>query len=209
MGTLKFGDAVSKGWTLFKAHMGPAIIGYLLVVLVSSITCCLLAGPLICSYFILLNKWIKQEQPEPGVGEVFDAFNLFLPSFLLILVLNIGCLILQTVLMFIPILGWLLSVLFGLIFGPVLMWSLMLVANRGMKPFDACGLVIKSILNGSFTTPILLGILAGIIGGAGMLVCCIGIIFTMPIAFCIYAAAFDQVFGSEPSPAPAAETVAE
>ena len=45
--------------------------------------------------------------------------------------------------------------------------------------------------------PILLGILAGIIGGAGIVACGIGILFTMPLAVCIYAAAYEQVFGGE------------
>jgi hypothetical protein len=46
--------------------------------------------------------------------------------------------------------------------------------------------------------PILLGILAGLVGASGIVLCGVGLIFTLPLAFCIYAAAYEQVFGAEP-----------
>ena len=50
--------------------------------------------------------------------------------------------------------------------------------------------------------PIVLGIVAGFVGGLGVVLCGIGLIFTLPFSLCVYAAAYEQVFGDESAAAP-------
>jgi len=197
MGTVKIGDAISEGWNIYKDNFGLVFLGCLITWLVSAVSCNICLGPLVCGMFMILARIVKKSEPKPEVGDVFKGFDKFLPAFLLVLVCGICYFVLQCILLMIPVIGWILLLIVAFAYGPILTWALMLVANRGMKWTEAVGVVLKSTFNGKFTMPILLGILAGIIGGAGIVACGIGVLFTMPLAVCIYAAAYEQVFGGE------------
>ena len=197
MGTVKIGDAISEGWNIYKGNFGLVFLGCLITWLVSAVSCNICIGPLFCGMFMMLARIVKKSEPKPSVGDVFKGFDKFLPAFLLVLVCGICYFVLQCILLMIPVVGWILLLIVAFAYGPILTWALMLVANRDMKWTEAVGFVLKSTFNGNFTMPIVLGILAGIIGGAGIVVCGIGLLFTMPLALCIYAAAYEQVFGGE------------
>ena len=197
MGTIKIGDAISEGWNIYKGNFGLVFLGCLITWLVSAVSCNICIGPLLCGMFMMLARIVKKSEPKPAVGDVFKGFDKFLPAFLLVLVCGICYFVLQCILLMIPVIGWILLLIVAFVYGPILTWSLMLIANRGMKWTEAVGFVLKSTFNGKFTMPILLGILAGIIGGAGIVACGIGVLFTLPLAVCIYAAAYEQVFGGE------------
>ena len=197
MGTVKIGDAISEGWNIYKGNFGLVFLGCLIIWLVSAVSCNICIGPLFCGMFMMLARIVKKSEPKPEVGDVFKGFDKFLPAFLLVLVCGICYFVLQCILLMIPVVGWILLLIVAFAYGPILTWALMLVANRDMKWTEAVGFVLKSTFNGKFTMPIVLGILAGIIGGAGIVVCGIGLLFTMPLALCIYAAAYEQVFGGE------------
>ena len=197
MGTVKIGDAISEGWNIYKGNFGLVFLGCLITWLVSAVSCNICIGPLLCGMFMMLARIVKKSEPKPEVGDVFKGFDKFLPAFLLFIVCGICYFVLQCILLMIPVIGWILLLIVAFVYGPILIWSLMLIANRGMKWTEAVGFVLKSTFNGKFTMPILLGILAGIIGGAGIIACGIGVLFTMPLAVCIYAAAYEQVFGGE------------
>lgn len=197
MGKLEIGDAISKGWDIYKGNFGLVFLASLIVSLIAGVSCNICLGPLLCGFFMVLARLARNSEPRPAVGDVFKGFNKFLHSFLLLFLSGIGIFIINCILMIIPIIGWVLLFVLAWVYGPLIMWALMLVANRDMKWTEALGLVIKSTFNGSFMMPILLGILAGIIGGVGVVLCGIGILFTIPLSFCIYAAAYEQVFGGE------------
>jgi len=197
MGTVKIGDAISEGWNIYKGNFGLVFLGCLITWLVSAVSCNICIGPLFFGIFMMLARIVKKSEPKPEVGDVFKGFDKFLPAFLLVLVCGICYFVLQCILLMIPVVGWILLLIVAFAYGPILTWALMLVANRDMKWTEAVGFVLKSTFNGNFTMPIVLGILAGIIGGAGIVVCGVGLLFTMPLALCIYAAAYEQVFGGE------------
>ena len=197
MGTVKIGDAISEGWNIYKGNFGLVFLGCLITWLVSAVSCNICIGPLLCGMFMMLARIVKKSEPKPSVGDVFKGFDKFLPAFLLVLVCGICYFVLQCILLMIPVVGWILLLIVAFAYGPILTWALMLVANRDMKWTEAVGFVLKSTFNGNFTMPIVLGILAGIIGGVGIIACGIGILFTMPLVFCIYAVAYEQVFGGE------------
>ena len=205
MGDLKIGDAFSEGWNIYKDNMGTCILATLLAALIGAVSCGICAGPLFAGLFMMLRRLAKKSDPKPAVGDLFKGFDLFLPAFLLYFVCGLCYFVIQTVLFVIPIVGWIVAMLVAFAYGPMLVWSLMLVANRGMKWTEAVGFVLKQTLNGKFLLPILLGILAGLAGGIGAMLCGIGLIFTMPYTFCVYAAAYEQVFGNEGNAEPPVE----
>lgn len=213
MGTVDIGKAFNEGWTLFKENMGVCILATLVAFLVVGVSCGICAGPMLCGVFMILRRLQKKSDPKPSVGDVFKGFDLFLPSFLLLLVCGlcfglayVVVLVLTILLGFIPVLGWILGfalyivlMIAALIYGPIVSWSVMLVANRGMKWNEAVGLVLKETFGGRFNMPILVGIVAGLVGSLGALACGIGVLFTIPLSYCIQAAAYEQVFPDAPA----------
>ena len=194
MNKLKIGDAVCLGWNLYKDNMGLCTLATLVCMLVNGVSCGICGGPLVCGTFMILQRLIKKSEPHPTVGDVFKGFDVFLHSFLLVLISGVGVFLLHLLLGVIPVVGWIVSVALSLVYTPILFWSLMLIANRNMKWADAIGFVLKELFNGNFTAPVVLGIIAGFICGAGCMLCGIGVIFTMPLSYCIYAAAYELLF---------------
>ena len=198
MKKIKIGDTISLGWNLYKNNLGLCILATLVAMLVSGVTCGICGGPLACGLFMVLQRLIKKSEPKPTIGDVFKGFDVFLHSFLIWIVSFVGYWFIQMILACIPVIGWLISLILSFIYAPILVWSWMLIADRRMKWTEAIGFVLKELFNGNFTTPVILGILAGLIGGLGCFLCGIGIIFTIPLSYCIYAAAYEQLFSSAP-----------
>ena len=190
-------SAFSDGWAIFKAHMGSAIGAVFLALLIGSLTCGICIPPLMCGVFMLADCWLTKRNPAAGAGSVFDGFQVFLPSFCAALLLNLGLYILCAVLMIVPIVGPLASMAVSVIGAPLSVWVLVIVANRRIPCMKAIGLVLDATFHGKFWMPILVGLLANIVAAAGSLVCGIGFLFTLPLAYCIYAAAYRQLFPVE------------
>lgn len=152
----------------------------------------------------MLSRLLKGSTPLSAFGDLFGGFDKFRDSFLLIPVCGIALPVANVVLMLIPILGWLAALLLGIVAGPVLIWSLLLIAHRGMTWTHALGLTIKETFNGRFTTQIQAGVVAGLLGSLGVLLCGFGILLAFPLSFCIYAATYEQAFGAEEGTEPSA-----
>ncbi len=93
----------------------------------------------------------------------------------------------------IPVLGQ----LAGLFVGAVLMWAMMFVAFRQLTAVDAIKKVFAHLKNGEFTMPLLFAVLASLVAGAGVIACCIGVFFTIPIGYSMLVCGYETVFGSE------------
>ena len=204
MKQVEIGEAVQAGWKLYTKHLGFILGVSIAGGLLTCATCAILAGPLMVGTFMILSRLLKGSTPPPAFGDLFGGFGKFLDSFLLILVCGIALQVLNAVLMLIPILGWLAALLLGIVSGPILTWSLLLITHRGMTWTQAVGLTVKETFNGRFTTQILAGVVAGLLGLLGVLLCGFGMLLTFPLSFCIYAAAYEQAFGAEEGTEPPA-----
>lgn len=191
---IKVGECFGLGWSIFKEHMGSAIGASLLVMLIGGVTCSIGYSAMLGGFFLLADAWITKRQPVPGAGDVFKGFSYFLPSLVAVLPLCLGFLV-SLVLSIVPLLGLVLYWVVNVIVGALFCWVLMLVVNRGFSCFTAIGLVVRETVHNRFWKPILVGILANMLMGAGSLVGCIGVIFTIPFGLCVYAAAYRKVFG--------------
>ncbi len=199
MEKIDMGEAFKEGWIVYKENFGLCICAAVVAVLIGSVSCGICTGPMLAGLFMMLRRLVKKSEPKPVFGDLFKGFDLFLPAFLLMFLCGIAAFVIQAVLLCIPVIGWLLFVPFCFVSGPIITWALMLVANRGMKWTESVGFVVRNTFNGKFLLPILLGILAGVVGGLGGVICGVGAILTFPYSFCVYAAAYEQVFGSEKS----------
>lgn len=102
-----------------------------------------------------------------------------------------------------PVLGWILLYAMSLIVNSLLFWVVMVVVNQRISGYKAFCHVLTETFRNRFWKPILVGILANMLMGAGASVCGIGVIFTIPFGLCVYAAAYRKLFD-----APEVEVVA-
>lgn len=200
---IKVGECFGLGWSIFKEHMGSAIGASLLVMLIGGVTCGICYPAMLGGFFLLADAWIAKRQPVPGAGDVFKGFSYFLPTLVAVILLVLVQYILSSFLLVVLVLGWILLYAMSLIVNSLLFWVVMVVVNQRISGYKAFCHVLTETCRNRFWKPILVGILANMLMGAGALVCGIGVIFTIPFGLCVYAAAYRKLFD-----APEVEVVA-
>lgn len=183
--------------------MGSAIGASLLVMLIGGFTCSIGYPAMLGGFFLLADAWITKRQPVPGAGDVFKGFSYFLPTLVAVILLVLVQYILSSFLLVVLVLGWILLYAMSLIVNSLLFWVVMVVVNQRISGYKAFCHVLTETCRNRFWKPILVGILANMLMGAGALVCGIGVIFTIPFGLCVYAAAYRKLFD-----APEVEVVA-
>ncbi len=200
---IKVGECFGLGWSIFKEHMGSAIGASLLVMLIGGFTCSIGYPAMIGGFFLLADAWIAKRQPAPGAGDVFKGFSYFLPSLVAVFLIGFLGPLISLVLFIIPLFGPVLYYAVNVIEGILVYWVVMVVVNQRISGYKAFCHVLTETFRNRFWKPILVGILANMLMGAGALVCGIGVIFTIPFGLCVYAAAYRKLFD-----APEVEVVA-
>jgi hypothetical protein len=196
--TDKFGDWIKEGFDLYKNNLGLLILASLIAFLLSGVTLGILGGPMFAGLIGIILRLRDGDPTPPVVGDVFQGFQFFLPSFLFGIVwgvmIGVACLILA----FIPCLGQLLSVCLCLAAGAFLMFGLFLIVDRKMDFWPASMASIEKV-KPTFFPYLGLAVVAGVIGQIGALACGIGVFVTLPIYFAILAVVYRDVFGDGPS----------
>jgi hypothetical protein len=191
----KFGDWIKEGFDLYKNNLGLLILSSLIAFLLSGVTLGILSGPMYAGLIGIVLRLRDGDPTPPVVGDVFQGFQFFLPSFLFGIVwgaiMVAGCLIL----VIIPCLGQLLSVCLVVAASAFLMFGLFLIVDRKMDFWPASMASIEKV-KPTFFPYLGLAVVAGVIGQIGALACGIGACITMPIYFAIIAEAYRDVFGN-------------
>lgn len=194
--TVDFGNWYSQGWQFFKANMGFVIgatwLTFLVVGVLSAIPCVgaiaslVLQPPLIGGlWLVLLNR--RRGLPAT-VGQIFDGFKLFfLQSFLANLVMTVFIL-LGTVCLILP----------GIYLAVSYVFVLPLVADRRMDFWPAME-TSRRVVSKHWFAIFGYGLVTGLISLAGVLACGIGLVFTIPLAFCFFVVAYDAIFSAAPA----------
>ena len=195
------GTALNKGWALYKENFGLVFLSSLLVGLIAGVSCGICGGPMLCGLAGILLAILRRKDPKPTVGNVFDGFSKFLAAFVTLLVLGILFFAASAVLMVVPVLGALASILLNWAVSPaVSVWAAFLIADQDATIGEAIGTSIKLIGQKEFWSIILVVFVAGLLSGLGIIACGIGLLFTMPLYYCMVAAAYEEVYGGEPAP---------
>jgi hypothetical protein len=182
-----FGTEMSNGFNLFKENMWPLVMASLVCVLLSALSFGIIAAPMSIGLFLIIRRFLKKEQPAPEVGDLFKGFAFFLNSFLFFLLFIFA----SVVLSFIPVLGQVASFCLG----AFLWWGLMFIAFENLSVGDAIKQLINETKSGDFFLHLLFAVVAGLISSAGFLVCCVGMFFTFPIAYCMMACCYEASYG--------------
>lgn len=182
-----FGTEMSNGWNLFKENMWPMVITALVASLLSSFSCGIIAGPMTVGLFLIMRRFLNKEEPKPELGDLFKGFQFFLNSFLLILLF----ILVSVVLSFVPVLGQVASFFLG----AFLWWGLMFIAFENLSVGDTITKLVNETKGGDFFLHLLFAVVAGLISSAGILVCCVGVFFTVPIAYCMMVCCYEASYG--------------
>ncbi|MFQ3574050.1 MAG: hypothetical protein SNJ53_05400 [Thermodesulfovibrionales bacterium] len=188
---VKIKSYFSRGWDLFRSNMG-LFIGFTVVLflihtilafipIVGPITSWLISTPLMAGFYFGGFSLMRNEQIEFKV--FFRGFSLFLPLFLAGLVTSIFIVI-----------GYVLLVIPGIYLMVAYVFTIPLVADKKMEFWQAMETSRKLITKKwfSFFLFCLCIVLLNIVGTLALLV---GLLFTVPMTFCIIAAAYDDIIG--------------
>lgn len=186
---LDIGNELSRGWRLFKENMGMLILASVLMVVISSISLGILAGPMLAGMFLLIQRLLKNDPIKPQAGDIFKGLDYFGASFLLVFLVEL----IVVVLCIIPVIN-ILAPLAGLLSALVILWGMSFVVFQKCTATDALRKVFAYIKSGEFTIPLVFALIISIIGGLGSIVCGIGVFFTIPLAYCQMVCGYDALF---------------
>ena len=163
------GICVSAGINGLKKDPVTHIVTSLLICIVGGATAGLLTGPMMVGYMRMIKR--EDEGFKAEIADVFKGFDDFVPALLAVLLSSI-----------IVGIGFMLCVIPGLLIMALVPVATYLVAvgekdgiNAIKRAFDA----VKANLLSAFLS----GLVLTIIGSIGSLLCGVGIILTLPIAF--------------------------
>lgn len=169
MASPNISDCVSAGFSGLKNNPVTHIVATLLVIFISGVGFGLLTGPMVVGYMKLIK--IEEEGGKPEIADVFKGFENFVPALLAVLV---GSIIVS--------IGYMLCILPGMLLMAIIPTAAYLVAcgeNDGINALKRAWAAVKGNLLGAFFCMLVLGI----IGNLGLILCVVGIILTLPIAF--------------------------
>lgn len=201
------------GMTVIEIVIGVVVS---LIPFVGGIISTLIAAPLLCGVYMAL---LKQHRGEPvEFSTLFDGFNRFVPAVLVTLLGLLPVFILGFAGIFFSsltfgltnirganadgifrglgavfVLAMLVTYLVVIVLQILLFFALPLIADRDVSFMDAVKLSINAAMAniGGLILLILLEILVGL---AGVVACCIGVLFVMPIIYAANIIAYRQVF---------------
>jgi uncharacterized membrane protein len=162
-------SCVSAGVSGFKKDAVTHIVATLLVVFISGIGFGLLTGPMIVGYMRMIKS--GEEGNQIQIADVFKGFDSFVPALLAVLV---GSIVVS--------IGYMLCVLPGMLLMAIIPTAAYLVADGetdGMEALKRAWMAVKSNLVSAFLCMLVLGI----VGNLGFILCFVGVLLTMPIAF--------------------------
>ncbi|NLN62172.1 MAG: hypothetical protein GX146_04775 [Myxococcales bacterium] len=186
---LDVGDEIKKGWALYRANFDLLFVSFLVCGLLSVVTLGILATPMIAGFLMIVRRVMRNDPNKPTVGDVFQGFEVFGQAFLLFLLLSIAIFILSLV----PVV----KIAVGLLFSPFFAWGMLFVVYERLSAVDALKKIFELTAAGDFTMPLFVGLVAGIIGGLGVIFLGIGIFFTAPLIYIITAVAYETLFGAD------------
>ena len=217
IGGAAVGTTFNRGLEIYKKNFVPLLLATLLALVVGGLSCGICTAPLLCGVYAMVLTAMRDGNATLKAGDVFKGFQKFVPAFVSCLVLgviyNVACMIL----MIIPILGWIAVIILGLAaFPAIVAWSQLLVTDQDATVGEAIMVPIKLLRDKRFWSIVLVAFVASLVGGLGAIACGIGLFATLPFAFCMIAAAYEEAYGAaapvavEPPAAepPAAETPA-
>jgi hypothetical protein len=186
--SFEFDQPMKDGFNLFKDNMGLLIGASLVASLLSIFTLLIISGPMTVGILLVVRQCLKTGQPKPEIGDLFKGFSSFLDSFLFTLIF----VVLSVLLGMIPFIGQLISFFLCAFYW----WGMMFIAFENLSLGAAINKLIEETKGGDFFLPLLFAFVANLIASAGILACCVGILFTIPLGYCMMVCCYESTFGN-------------
>ena len=190
---VRFSQWIEEGFHLYKDNFKTLVLAAIFVVVISTVTAFILAGPMLAGLVWITLGLRDRKQPQPEAGAVFRGFDYFVSAFLFISVWGIAILIASVIVGVFPLVGQLASLFVAYAAQAFLMFGLFLIVDRKMDFWSASQESINTV-KAHFWPFFGFSVVAGFIGSVGALAFGIGIVFTLPIQGCILTAAYRDVY---------------
>jgi len=222
--TFSIGDCFSIGWRLTMDNFGLLLLSVICLIGLSTAAALvpfgqfIVAGPLMGGTYYIFLKRLRGE--PASVGDMFDGFNRsFLPLFLVYLFMSLiifAAAIPMIIAIIVGIFGGLmeaastgnppilsfllmgLGVLFSMLLmttlGGMFTFSIPLAMDRGMDAGEAFAATWR-VTKHCWGKCLGLMIVISLVGIAGVLALCFGMLVTAPLTFAMIAVAYEQLFG--------------
>ena len=189
------GSTFNRGMEVYKKNFVPLLVATLLAVVIGGITCGICAAPLFCGLFAMILTALRNKEATLRIGDVFKGFQRFLPAFVSCLVIGAVNSIVCSILAVVPILGWIAIIVIGYAALPaVVLWAQLLVTDQNASIGDAILVPLKLLGDKRFWSVVLVAFVACLLGSLGAIACGIGIFVTLPFAYCMVAAAYEEAY---------------
>lgn len=209
-GQPSIGTTFKRGLDVYKKNFVPIFVATLLALVIGGVSCGICSAPLLCGVLAMILAVMRNGDTKLEIGDVFKGFQKFAPAFVSALVIGLINFVVCTILGLIPILGIVAVIVIGYVIVPaVLTWALFLVTDQDATIGEAITVPLKLLRDKRFWNIILVVFVASLAGSVGAVACGIGLFVTLPFAYCMIAAAYEEVYsGSAPAEAAAPEAPA-
>ena len=182
---VKTGEWISEGWNVVKNDMGGMVLITLVFMLVNGVIPLVLTGPTMIGLYMYCSKRLLGRPAE--LGDLFKGFSWFVPS--LVAMLLIGLLV---------NVGMLLCIIPGLVVMAMYMFAYHFIFDKGLDFWPAMQASHEVVKKNYFGFTMFIVVL-GLLNLAGVLLCLVGVFFTMPITYVAISAAYRDNVGFDPS----------
>jgi uncharacterized membrane protein len=169
MAAPEIGTCVSAGIAGLKKNFVLHVVTTLAILVVGGFSFGLLYGPMIAGYMRMIK--VEEEGGTPQIGDVFKGFDDFVPAFLAAFLGGIAVSI-----------GTMLCIIPGLLIMALPITATYLVAFGEKDGINALKRAFE-LVKANLIPSALCALVLGIVGSLGAILCGIGILLTLPIAF--------------------------
>jgi len=191
---IRIGDWFSKAWETFTKSVGVHIVLALIVGLGSAVTIGIIAGPLMCGWFYVILRQLREPDYEPQIGDIGKGFEVFGQALLAWILILVGSVVVSSILSRVPVLGELLSLAAGWAIAACVLFVFPLIVDRKTGAIDAIKLsfeTIKPAFWGFFGFAVLISVISAI----GAAICGVGWLVAGPVTTIAVAIAYRDNFG--------------
>ncbi len=180
---------ISEGYSFFKENFKELfplfIIAELILIAASSVVAgnFILQGPIACSVFYAIFMRMRGGKVE--INYLGEGFKVFVPSLIANLLMTLFTAV-----------GLVLCIIPGIIISAFYIFTLPLIIDKKLDFWEAMETSRKAVSTDIFGFIIFLFLLF-CLQIVGVLLCVIGLLFTIPIAICSMAIAYREIFGIE------------
>lgn len=178
-GSINIAQCIKDSFQILKNNPVLLISTSIIASLISGFTGSLLLGPMMMGMFVICDGLISNTNAKPEIGDLFKGFSYLVPGIILDIIGDSGLLICG----------------FGIVITlPIATWAMMRIVDTGMSVGDALKDSIDFIFKKGNYTVILASLLASLLSCVGLILCCVGVVATVPLFYIILACAYRQAY---------------